>query len=1086
MTALLTAALRFRVLVLGLAAVLVAAGVVALPKMHNDALPELSPGPVLEVQTEAPGLSSQEVEQYVTVPLENNLLDGIMGVWDVRSNSIGGLSKVDLYFQPATTELHARQLVEERLTNAFSLPNVAKPPQLIQPLSTTSRALLIGLRSNTISQLELSYLARWIVKPRLSGVSGVANVVIFGQKDRQIQVQVDSRRLAQHHVTLQQVIDTTGNSQLVSPLSYLEGSSPGTGGFLDGHNQRLDIRPVLPLGTPRKLGNLPVADAGGKVSLGQVANIVEGHQSLIGSAVLPGSYGLVLEIQKLPSASLVGVTNGVERALSDLRPALRGVTVDSSFFKPARYVSSGLHNLALGLAAAAALAILALGALLLDARATCVAALSIALSLTAALLVLQWLGQTVNALVVLGLLLASVALIDDAVGGGYALRRAGPYTRAAAAHTNGNGNGRAPQPTLIQSFARMRGTLGYATLIILLLVAPVFFSQGLTARYLHPMMLSLGVAVLCSALIGVTVTPALCAVLLELRPPRRRIALAASKVADGYERLVHSALAIPRTALLVAGLAGMAAGVSFPFLHQPAPPRLKDRDLIVHWSGPAGAGLGEMNRITGRTVDELRALPAVADAAAVLGRAVGGERIVDPSSGEIFVSLRSGAEYDRAVDQVRRVALGTPGVDASVSTYEADQQAGVLAPTSDSVTVRFYGENYARLRGLATQVQKRIATVAGIGRPQLRLPADAPNIEIAVNDARAHNAGVLPGDARRQASTLVSGLTVGNFFQDEAVFDVVVIGAPAERRTLADIGNLPIDTGGGGQVKLSDIAHVAVRPDPVDISHQALSRYVDVVAPVRPDAAGSVRAGIARALAHTRFPLGYRAEVLGGTPEDPTSHGLFLAFVLAAAIGVLLLLQAAFSNWRLAAMFVLTLPLSLAGGLLVAVVTGRAASLGADAGLLAILAFAARQGIAQVSAMRRLQADEGPVMHPRLVARAAGERLAPSLTAVAVSAGALIPFVVLGDVAGNEITYVAAAVILGGLVTAMLWSALLLPALSFALAPGPPELDLEPLDIDPVGVIAPEPVLVHTNGHGNGNGDGHGNGNGSHISKGQV
>ena len=226
---------------------------------------------MLEVQTESPGLSSQEVEQYITVPMENNLLDGVMGVWDVRSHSTPGLSTVDLYFQPGTTTLHARQLVEERLTNSFSLPAVNKPPLLIQPLSSSSRALLIGLGSTKLSPLELSYLARWVVKPRLSGVAGVANVAIFGQQDRQIQVQVDPSKLAAQHVTLQQIIDTAGNAQLVSPLTYLEGSAPGTGGFLDGPNQRMEIRPVLPLGAPKDLASVPISEAPGKPTLGSVA-----------------------------------------------------------------------------------------------------------------------------------------------------------------------------------------------------------------------------------------------------------------------------------------------------------------------------------------------------------------------------------------------------------------------------------------------------------------------------------------------------------------------------------------------------------------------------------------------------------------------------------------------------------------------------------------------------------------------------------------------------------------------------------------------------------------------------------------------
>src|SRR5690242_829905 len=381
-------------LLVALAAGLIAIGIIALPKMHSDVLPELSQGPVLEVQTESPGLSSQEVEQYITVPMENNLLDGIMGVWDVRSRSTPGLSTVDLYFEPGTTTLHARQLVEERLTNSFSLPAVNKPPLLIQPLSSSSRTLLIGLNSTKLSPLELSYLARWVVKPRLSGVAGVANVSIFGQQDRQIQVQVDPAKLAAQHVTLQQVIDTTGNAQLVSPLTYLEGSAPGTGGFLDGPNQRIDIRPVLPLGAPKNLASVPITEAPGKPTLGSVASIVEGHQPLIGEGITRHGAGLVLLVQKLPSASVPGVTKGVMAALNDLRPALPGVTIDTSFYKPATYVHNSLHNIALALILAAVLGTVALAALLLNLRALFLAVLSIALSLATAVIVIDALGYT--------------------------------------------------------------------------------------------------------------------------------------------------------------------------------------------------------------------------------------------------------------------------------------------------------------------------------------------------------------------------------------------------------------------------------------------------------------------------------------------------------------------------------------------------------------------------------------------------------------------------------------------------------------------------------------------------------------------
>jgi multidrug efflux pump subunit AcrB len=863
---LIAVSLRFRMLLVGVAAGLIALGIVSLPKMHSDVLPELSQAPVLEVQTESPGLSSQEVEQYITVPEENNLLDGIMGVWDVRSRSTPGLSTIDLYFEPGTTTLHARQLVEERLTNSFSLPAVNKPPLLIQPLSSSSRALLIGLSSTKLSPLELSYLARWVVKPRLSGVPGVANVAIFGQQDRQIQVQVDPAKLAAQHITLQQIIDTAGNAQLVSPLTYLEGSAPGTGGFLDGPNQRLEIRPLLPLGAPKDLAKVPISDAPGKPSLASVARVIESHQPLVGNALTPNGPGLVLLVQKLPSASVPGVTNGIERALDDLRPALQGVRIDSSFFRPARYVDSALHNLALALVIAAALGLVAIVALLLDLRAAFLAAVSVALSFLVAVIVLNALGYTLGALVVLGLLVACGVLVDDAVGG----------TRALVSRVRRRAEEGADVPlqsVIVDAAAELRGTLTYGTVIVLLAIAPVFFAKGLTATYLHPMALAFALAVIASMLVALTFTPAVGMLLFERGGSRRPAAALAAKVGAnvgaGYDWVLARALAIPRGVLACVCLIGLAGVIAVPFLRQPAPPRFKDRNIVVQWTGLAGAGLGEMNRITSRVSAQLRALPSVGDVAATLGRAVGGDQIVDTNSGQIYVQIRSTADYDRALTAIRGVVETVPGMRASVSTYEADVQAGVLAPANQNVTVRVYGEDYTRLHALATRVAGLMSNVDGVGKPQISAPTMEPNINVTVNDNAAHNAGVLPGDARRQASTLVSGLTVGNFFQQQAVFDVVVWSIPSVRADLQAVRSLPIDTSSGGHVPLSSIAAVGVGPGPLDIQHQALSRYVDVTAPVQESTGiGEAQSTIQHRLSQISFPLTYHAEILGGTPES--------------------------------------------------------------------------------------------------------------------------------------------------------------------------------------------------------------------------
>jgi Cu/Ag efflux pump CusA len=1043
----LTAALRFRLLLITLAAGVIVLGGLSLRQMHADAVPELASSPVLEVQTEALGLSSQEVEQYVTVPLENNLLDGIMGVWDVRSHSIPGLSTVDLYFEPGTTVLRARQLVEERLTNAFSLPNVSKPPQLIQPLSSSSRVLMIGLTSKSLGPLELSYLARWVIKPRLQGVPGVANVAIFGQQDRQIQVLVDPSRLAAHHVALSQIIATAGNAQLVSPLSYLQGSAPGTGGFLDGPNQRIEIRPVLPLGAPKDLATVPISGAPGRLPLGSVTTVVEGHQPLIGDAIVGRGPGLVLVVQKSPSASVLGVTKGLDRVLDELRPALAGLRIDTSFSRPARYLGDAFHNLALALLIAAALALVAITALLLDARSAAIGAISIGLSMLAAALVLQALGYTLGPVVALGLLMAAALIVADAVD-------ATQQIVARVRHRDANAS---LQAAILEGCLELRSTLGYSTLIVLLAVAPVFFSKGLTATFVHPTVLGFGLAVIASSIVTLTVTPALGMVLLERRSSRKRGEGIARRVRAAYERAVARAVAIPRLGLAAVCAVGLVGFIVFPFLRQPSPPAFVDRNLVIDWTGPAGTSLHEMDRVTQRIAGDLRALPSVSDVAATIGRAISADRIVDPSSGQIFVSVRADANYDRALTAIRGTVAETPGMHASVSTYEGSVVQGVLAAATHDLLVRVYGEDYARLTSLAGRVAALMRQVGGLGPPQIQLPASEPNIEVAVNDAAALRAGVLPGDARRQASTLVSGLTVGNFFRDQAVFDVVVQGVPSVRGSLGAVRNLLIDTAAGGRVRLGSIASLSVQPDPIDIQHQAISRYIDVRATMRGGSVGAAQAQVRSKLGQISFPLAYHAEIVGGTPDDPTSHVAFLSFVLAAAVGILLLLQSAFESWRLAAMFLLALPVALVGGVLVALAMGVTGSLGADAGLLAVFALATRQGMLQIAHIRRLQARFGGPLTVPIVVQGAVERLGSAVGGTAVVAAALLPFALMGSVAGNEITHTAAAVMLGGLVSATLLGQLLLPALCLALGLTKPRtVNAERSDeLDAPGLTAP-------------------------------
>ena len=297
------ASLRSRRVVFALAAVVMVLGYMRLANMPRDVLPEFAPTTV-EVQTEALGLSTAEVEELITVPLEQDLLNGVAFLDTIRSQSMPGLSSIEMVFEPGTDLLDARQVVEERLTQAHALPQVSKPPQMLQPVSSTSRVMMVGLSSDTVSRIDMSILARWNIRPRLMGVPGVANVAVWGQQDRQLQVLVDPGRLQANGVSLQQIVESTANAQFVSNLTFVEASTPGTGGIIETPNQRFGIQHAVPFASPDDLAKVIVERTqGAAVRLGDVADIVMDHQQLIGDVVSSEGSALLLVIEKLPNAN---------------------------------------------------------------------------------------------------------------------------------------------------------------------------------------------------------------------------------------------------------------------------------------------------------------------------------------------------------------------------------------------------------------------------------------------------------------------------------------------------------------------------------------------------------------------------------------------------------------------------------------------------------------------------------------------------------------------------------------------------------------------------------------------------------------
>ncbi|MEA2523114.1 MAG: hypothetical protein QOF73_341 [Thermomicrobiales bacterium] len=1063
--------LKLRLVVVALAVAVMYVGVMQMRAAPVDVLPEFGP-PTVEIQTEALGLSAAEVEQLITAPMEQNLLNGVAWLDDIQSESLTGLSRITLIFEPGTDLFRARQVVQERLTQGRDLPKVSKPPVMIQPLSSSNRLMMIRLSSTQLTPIEMSVIARWTIKPRLMGVPGVANVAIWGQRERQLQVQVDPARLKERGVSLDQIIETTGNALWVSPLTFLEASSPGAGGFIDTPNQRLGIQHLLPINTPEDLAKVVIEGCtGGKptasrhvdencppapqgrplVVIGDVATVVEDHQPLIGDAVSDDGQGLLLVIEKFPEANTLDVTRGVEDALDGLGPGLAGIQTDTTIFRPANFIDTALDNLGQALLIGFILVVLVLGTFFFDWRSVLIGAIAIPLSLVAAGLVLALRGATFNMVILAGLVVALGVIVDDAI---MTIENIGRRLRQ---HRQ-EGSDKSPAAIILEAVLEVRSPLISATLIVLIAAMPVFYYADLeifgnaTGSFFGPLALSYALAVLASLVVALTVTPVLALLLMSNEPLQRRQSPLVHRLQRGYAtalaRIVHrpSWIYAVAVAVVVVGLAVM------PQLtrSQAMIPSFEERDLLIQWTGAPGTSRTEMSRITGQVSGELRTIPGVRNVGAHVGRAVTGDQSTDVNGGELWVSIDSGADYDRTVSAVREVVDGYPGLDNSVLTYTEQKLAEERKETGDSVVVRIYGQDQEVLRSKAEEVRQLVVGVDGVAEGLIDLTAEQPQIEVQVDLAAAQQYGLKPGNVRRAAAALLSGIEVGSLFEEQKVFEVMVVGVPEVRSNLTTIQDLLIDTPTGGQVRLGDVASVRVAPNLDVIKHDAVSRYIDVTANVRGRDLGAVADDLEQVVQGVAFPLEAHAVVLGDYADRQADERRLLGFALAAALGVFLLLQVSFGSWRLATLAFLALPATLVGGVLAAYAGNGALSIGSLLGFLTVLAIAARNGIVMISHLQRLEQEEGEPFGPGLVLRGARDRLAPILMTALATGLALVPLVVAGNRAGHEIVRPMAVVILGGLVTSTLLNLFLVPSLYLRFAASaPPRTAAAPMPISP-------------------------------------
>jgi CzcA family heavy metal efflux pump len=1022
MRSIISASLRFRYLVVAAAAGMMILGITSFSKMHVDVFPEFAPPRVL-IQTACVGLSTSDVEQLVTVPLEA-AMNGIQGLDDMRSKSVPQLSSIELLFKPGTDLLRARQLVQERVaTVSPSLPTWAAPPVMLAPVSATGRAMQIGMTSKNHSLIEMSMTAYWTIRARLLRVPGVANVAIWNERLQLMTVQAQPSRMRARGVSLGQVMQTTADAVDSGLLKFSTGAVIGTGGTIETPNQRIGVRNVLPIVTPADLARVPVSDTpSGPVRLGDVAVVAETHQPLIGDAIIDGRPGLLLVVEKLPWANSLQMTAGVERAIRELQPGLPGITFDTKVFQQAEFVKLAIANLTQALVLGFILVMVILALFLFEWRVALISLLTIPLSLVATMLVLYWRGATINTMTLAGLVIALGAVVDDAIIDVENITRRLREERL-------RGGGRPTSAVILSACLEVRSPIVYATLIIVAASVPVFLLVGLTGAFFRPLALSYTLAIAASMVVALTVTPALALLLLRGARIERRKSPLVSWLQRVYTAGLSRIIVRPVAAYATFAVITILGVAVYPQLGQSLFPGFKERDFLIHWVSPPGTSAVEMERSTTRLSRELLAIPGVQSAGAHIGQALLGEEVAGVNLGEIWVSLSPHADYTTTLGRIKSVTNGYPGLFREVQTYLDERISEVLTGGKEPIVVRTYGEDLKTLRAKSDQILRLVSSVPGVADAHRDISSDVPQAEVTVNLTKAERYGLKPGDVRRDAATLVAGEEVGDIFRAGKAYDTVVWSPPQTRHSFSDIENLPIDLPSGGHIRLGEVATVALRPNPNAIDRQGDSRYLDVGANVAGRDLGSVVSDIKTKLASVRLDRGYHVELLGEYKERQTAQSRLLLSAIIAGVLILLLLQASFRKWRLAVLTFLTLPMALVGGVLAAWLTGGIISLGSLVGFFTVFGIAARNGILLINHCQHLEEREGMEFGPQLVLRGARERLSPILMTSLATGLALVPLVVLGSRPGHEIEHPLAVVILGGLFTSTLLNLFVVPSL---------------------------------------------------------
>jgi len=1011
-------ALRWRGVVIALGCLLVGYGIYSLGQASYDAFPEFAP-PQVDVQTEASGLSAEQVETLVTRPIET-AINGAPNLQRVTSTSIQGLSDIKVYFDPSTDLYRDRQFVSERLaTVAGQLPSGTQPPTMTPLTSSAATVLVIGLTSTTQSQMHLRTIAKWTIQPVLLSVPGVTGAEIFGGEERSTQILVDSDRLIRFGLSFEDVLAAARRATGVRGA-----------GFVSTPNQRITIETEGQPKGPAQLARTVIArHDGSSVTLGEVADVVEAPLPAVGGAAIMGQPGIVMNIDEQYGANTLEVTARLEAALGDLAPALEreGVTLHPGLFRPANFVTTATDNLRSSLLIGAALIVVVLFLFMFDLRTAAICCTAIPISLLAALVVVQQFGVTLNTMTLGGLAIAVGEVVDDAVIGVENITRRLRENKRLALP-------RGAALVVFEATFEVRSAVVYATFAVILVFLPVVTLPGVAGRLFAPLGITYILAVVASLVVALTVTPALSLLFLPQHTREREPPVAAWS-RRRYEALLRRVVEAPRLIILGASVLTLCGLALLPFFGANFLPELQEGHFIVHMTAMPGTSIAESLRMGARVTAVLAKLPIVRSVAQRVGRAelaaAGDTHGTHQSEFEVDLKPPADEAAATAKAELLRPLENFPGINVSANTFLTERVNETFSGFATPVAVNVYGNDLKLIDETALKIAEVLRSVRGAASVEVEAPPGLPQLTIRLRPADLQRWGLDPLPVLDAIRAAYQGDVVGQTYDGEQVYNVVVKLASHHPGNIAQIGNLPLRAPDGTYVPLSRVADLRATSGLYEIQHQGGRRRQAVTLDVEDrDLESFVRDARREIAATVKLPSGTYLEFSGAAEGQAQAQRELLVKALFAGVGIVLLLSVVTRNWRNLLILMANLPFSLVGGVVAVFLAGGILSLGSLVGFVTLFGITLRNSMMMISHYEHLVAVDGRAWTPQTAVEGAADRLAAVLMTSLVTGLGLLPLAVSMNTAGREIEGPMALVILGGLVTSAALNLLILPPLA--------------------------------------------------------